>query len=52
MAGIEVSLMIYSLPILTIDALKHSFEQLTARLGHLEKTGAGNDLPDEKPPHY
>ncbi len=35
-----------------LDALKHSFEQLTARLGHLEKTGAGNDLPDEKPPHY
>ncbi len=35
-----------------LDTLKQSLSRLTARLGQLEKTGASDPLPDEKPPHY
>ena len=35
-----------------LDALKRSVETLSERLGSVEKNGAGDPLPDEKPPHY
>jgi SlyX protein len=35
-----------------IDAVRQSLRQLAARMGHLEKGGGSEDLPEEKPPHY